>query len=317
MSGATSGEDLRAFAAERIRQGRHAEAEAALREAVRRGPADPRIRVLLGEALLAQGRYEDAWPLMEARLDAPELGSPRPPLDQPEWRGEPLAGKRLLIIGEQGAGDQIMYARFAPILQARGAEVMLLCLPSLARLFARSLGVTVAGMAGRVELPDPDYWTLTASLPARFGMSLTGVPNGRYLSALARLLDRKIGVATRGNPRHWNDARRSLPPEAASRLLARGDVLDLAPEATGAKDFLDTAEIIAGLDLVISVDTSAAHLAGAMGKPVWILLPAYGVDWRWLLGRSDTPWYPSARLWRQPEDGDWGSVLDGIEAELA
>jgi len=288
-----------------------------LREALRLDPANPRIQVLLGEALLGQGRYEDAWPLMEARLDAPELGSPRPPLAEPEWRGEPLAGKRLLIIGEQGAGDQIMYARFAPILQAQGAEVTLLCLPSLARLFARSLGVDVAAMAGRVDLPDPDYWTLTASLPARLGVGLAGLPYAPYLNASARPLGRKIGVVTRGNPRHWNDARRSLPADAAARLLARGDVVDLAPEASGAKDFLETAEIAAGLDLVISVDTSMAHLAGAMGKPVWILLPAYGVDWRWLRDRSDTPWYPSARLWRQPQGDDWNTVLDAIEAELA
>ncbi|WP_297693961.1 tetratricopeptide repeat protein [Phenylobacterium sp.] len=316
MSGAAPGDDLRASAAERIRQGRLTEAEAMLREALRLDPANPRIQVLLGEALLGQGRYEDAWPLMEARLDAPELGSPRPPLAEPEWRGEPLAGKRLLIIGEQGAGDQIMYARFAPIVQAQGAAVTLLCLPSLARLFARSLGVDVAAMAGRVELPDPDCWTLTSSLPARLGVGLAGLPYAAYLNASARPLGRKIGVVTHGNPRHWNDARRSLPPAQTARLLARRDVLDLSPEATGARDFLDTAEIVAGLDLVISVDTAVAHLAGAMGKPVWILLPGYGVDWRWLQGRRDTPWYPSARLWRQTE-GDWNAVLERIEAELA
>jgi len=311
-----SAERLRGLGAERIRQGRPAEAEAILREALGFEPDSPRTQVLLGEALLAQGRYPEAWPLMEARLDAPELGSPRPPLEQPEWRGEPIAGKRLLVVGEQGAGDQIMYARFAPILQAQGARVTLLCLPSLARLFNQSLGVSVVAMTGRVEMPDPDVWTLTASLPARLGAELASLPNAPYLAASPLASSSRIGVVTRGNPRHWNDARRSLPPDAAARLLARRDVMDLSPEATGARDFLETAEIIAGLDLVISVDTSVAHLAGALGKPVWILLPAYGVDWRWLQGRRDSPWYPSARLWRQPELGDWASVLDGIVAEL-
>ena len=119
-------------------------------------------------------------------------------------------------------------------------------------------------------------------------------------------------MVTRGNPKHPNDAHRSLPPAQAKRLLDLPGAISLAAEDTGVADFLDTAGLIAGLDLVISVDTSVAHLAGAMGKPVWILLPHLGTDWRWGLSGSETPWYPSARLWRQPGIGLWRPVVDAV-----
>jgi hypothetical protein len=309
---------MRARAAAHVRAGRFAAAEAELRAALASAPADPRTRVLLAETLLSQGRYAEAWPLTDARLDAPELGSPRPPLEQPEWRGEDLQGKRLLIVGEQGAGDQIMYARFAPILQARGADATLLCAAALARLFQASLGVKVFAMAGRVEMPDPDLWVLSASLPARLGVTPRTVPSAPYLSARpGPRPGARIGVMTRGHPRHPNDASRSLPPRAAERLLGLAGAIDLSPAATGAADFLETAEIIAGLQVVVSVDTSVAHLAGALGKPVLILLPAHGLDWRWMEGRTDSPWYPSATLLRQRSAGDWGPVLDEVERRLA
>jgi ADP-heptose:LPS heptosyltransferase len=122
----------------------------------------------------------------------------------------------------------------------------------------------------------------------------------------------------RGNPVHGNDANRSLPAEAEAELHALpGDVVALAPEETGAADFADTADLIAGLDLVISVDTAMAHLAGAMGKPCWVLLPAAWQDWRWLRGRKDSPWYPSLRLYRQRTAGDWREVLDEVRRDLA
>ena len=291
-------------------------AEAALRRALALAPDDLYAQHHLSQVLLTQGRYAEAWPLQARRLEATELGSPRPPLDEPEWLGEPLAGKRLLIIGEQGAGDQIMYARFAPMARDAGAEVTLLCRDSLARLFEASLDVQVFSMAGTVETPDPDCWALTASLPARFGVTAETIAGAPYLYARPRSVGAKIGVVARGNPQHPYDVLRSLPPPAAARLMALPGAVSLAPEATGARDFADTAEIIAGLDLVISVDTSVAHLAGAMGKPVWILLSAFGLDWRWMTDRSDSPWYASARLFRQSTPGDWTTVLDEVETKL-
>jgi hypothetical protein len=210
-----------------------------------------------------------------------------------------------------------MYARFAPILKARGADVTLLSLPSLSRLFAASLGVAVFAMSGKVEVPDPDLWVLTASLPARFGVTPGTVPAAPYLAAEPRAAGGRIGVMARGNPRHPFDATRSLPPPEAERLLALPGAVDLSPAATGAADFLDTARVVSGLDLVVTVDTSVAHLAGALGTPVWILLPVEGCDWRWMDRREDSPWYPSARLIRQPRPGDWRTVLDTVERELA
>lgn len=309
-------DELRLRGAALKRSGELAAAESDLRAALSLAPNDPRIRVLLGEVLLSLGRYSEAWPFTEARLDVPELGSSRPPLEEPEWRGEALDGKRLLIVGEQGAGDQIMYARFAPVLQAQGADVSVLCLPSLARLFAGSLGVRVFAMSGRVDLPDPDLWVLSASLPARLGVTPETIPPSPYLSAPSRVVGAQLGVMTRGNPRHPNDAWRSLPEDQAGRLLALPGAIDLSTTATGAADFLDTAQIIAGLDLVISVDTSVAHLAGALGKPVWILLPAFGNDWRWMEGRADSPWYPTARLFRQSRPHTWSDVVDKVEGAL-
>lgn len=296
--------------------GEFSRAETVLREALRLAPEDPYTQVHLSHVLLTQGRYAEAWPLQARRLEAVALGSPRPPLDEPEWMGESLAGKRLLIVGEQGAGDQIMYARFAPLARNAGADVTLLCRADLARLFQASIGVATLAMQGTVETPDPDVWALTASLPARFGVTAESIPAAPYLFAEPRPATGWIGVVARGNPLHPYDALRSLPPEAAARLAALPGAVDLSPTATGARDFADTAAIIAGLDLVISVDTSAAHLAGAMGKPAWILLPAYGLDWRWMEHRSDSPWYPSARLFRQTRPGDWMGVLDQVAAAL-
>lgn len=317
MSQAAEAEALRRLGAQKKVAGELDAAERALREALRLEPGSPHAKVLLAEVLLSQGRYAEAWPLSEVRLDVGPLGSPRPPLDEPEWMGEPIAGKRLLIVGEQGMGDQIMYARYAPILKSQGVEVSLLCLPPLARLFALSLGVSVHPMAGRVEMPDPDCWVMAASLPARFGTTPETIPKPPYLFAPPRPTGARIGVMTRGNPRHAHDAWRSLPEEIARRLVSRPGVTSLAPEATGATDFFDTAQIVAGLDLVISVDTSVAHLAGALGKPVWILLPARGVDWRWMERREDSPWYPSARLFRQAQVGGWAPVMDDVETALA
>lgn len=125
----------------------------------------------------------------------------------------------------------------------------------------------------------------------------------------------RIGVCWKGNKEHANDANRSLDPRSARRLRRLG--MSLLPEHTGAWDFQDTADIIAGLDLVITVDTSVAHLAASLGKPTWILLPFVETDWRWMKGRTDSPWYPSATLYRQPAPGDWASVLDRIEQNLA
>jgi FkbM family methyltransferase len=304
--------------------GRLEPAEAALRRAHELAPDNSETRLALGGVLLSLGRYEEGWPLFDARHVIANAGGGKPELPQPEWRGEPLAGKHLVVWPEEGFGDQIMFARFAPWLARQGAEVTLLAPPALARLFEASFpDVRVARTLGRVDIPDPDYWVMSASIAGRAGITIGNIPSEPYLRTPQSTTPQgaRIGVVTRGSPTHLNDANRSLPAELGRRLLDLPHAICLAPEDTGARDFADTAALIAGLDLVIAVDTSVAHLAGALGKPVWVLLPHVGVDWRWMRGRADSPWYPSARLFRQPRIGDWPAVVDEViaaaEAEIS
>lgn len=305
-----------------MRRGRFAEAEAAFRRVLDLAPGAPSTRLALAHLLLSQGRYDEGFAYFEARFEiAPEKAKPALPF--PEWRGEDVAGRKLLIWIEQGYGDQIQFARFAPRLKALGAHVTLVCLSPLHRLFAENLDVRVIAASGRIDFPDPDFWTMPCSLAGRLGIGLDQLSGAPYLRAppgprrdLPPGL--KVGLMTRGNPAHGNDANRSLPPEQAERLrAARATVVDLDPASTGAADFADTAALIDQLDLVVSVDTSVAHLAGAMGKPCWVLLPELDCDWRWLRDRRDSPWYDSARLYRQTPRCDWGEVIDRVLADVA
>ena|SRR6185312_4827296 len=297
-----------------VTTGRLAEAEAALRAALAADADQAATKHSLGMLLLSLGRYAEGWPLYEARREVPALKINRPNPAYREWRGEDLAGRRLLVVTEQGLGDQIQYARFLPGLVARGAQVTFACAPSLAPVF-EGLGVTLAPVTEGFALPEADDWTLMMSLPLRLGLTLDEVSGAPYLAPAPLRAGGGVGVVARGAASHSNDRFRSLDPRSAAELLALGH--DLTPEATGARDFLETARIVADLDLVISVDTSVAHLAGAMGKPVWILLPAVETDWRWLRGRDDSPWYGSARLYRQATPGDWGPVMRRVKADLA
>jgi hypothetical protein len=289
--------------------GREAQAEAIFRKGMQMAPS-AQLGLELAHLLLGQGRWEEGWPLYEHRIG---VVATEPALSFPKWRGEPLDGRSLLIWWEQGFGDQIQFARFAPLL-ARNARVTILAGPELAPLFATLAGVKVIRAEGAVDIPRHDYWTLPCSIPQFLGVTPDNLPGASYLHAEARG-GGGVGLVTCGNPRHLNDAHRSLDADSALRLRRLG--CSLAPEDTGAATFKDTAEIVAGLDLVVTVDTSAAHLAGALGKPVWILLPAIKTDWRWLKGRPDTPWYPSARLFRQRATGQWSAVIDEVVEALA
>jgi hypothetical protein len=291
-------------------------AEPYLRRALALEPQSVETRVALAFALLAQENYAEGWPLFEARYDMPG-GPPKPALPFPEWRGEPLAGKRLLIWPDEGLGDQIQFFRFAQALAAQGVDVALCCSPPLQRLFAANLRGHVAVPSEGAELPRPDIWTPSGFLPGRLGLTPQTAPQPPYLAApgVRRIDGARIGVVTHGNPAHLNDAHRSLPPDQAARLLALPGAVSLHPEQTGAADLAETAEIVAGLDLVISVDTSVAHLAAAMGRPTWILLAGVGRDWRWGLGER-SPWYPQARLFRQPRFNDWAGAIDALVAAL-
>jgi hypothetical protein len=287
-----------------------------LRRALALDPANAQTRLALALALLAQGNYAEGWPLFEAIYEAP--GGPRKPeLAFPEWRGEPLGGKRLLIWPDEGLGDQIQFFRFAQALAAQGVEIALCCSITLERLFAPNLKGYVAGLRERTEFPQPDYWVPSYSLPGRAGLTPETAPRPPYLTApgVRRIAGARIGVATHGSAAQLNDIHRSLPKDQAARLLALPGAIDLQPEHTGAKDMAETAEIMAGLDLIITVDTAVAHLAAALGRPTWILVTTVGLDWRYGFAER-SPWYPDARLFRQPRHNDWPAVIDAVLAEL-
>jgi hypothetical protein len=306
-------------------QSRWAEALELRRAACEAAPDDAESRVGLAMALLAEGRFAEGWPLFEARKALPNVRRFLPQVDYPEWDGGPV--RSLTVWDEQGAGDTVQFARFLPALKARGIEPVFVCRAELAELIAE-LGVTVVAADTREAIPRADAWAMLDSLPGRLGVTLEDLPApssylrppGPRREAWARRIGPgvHIGVVTHGNPRHPNDAQRSLSGEAAAFLLSLPAAISLSPGVGPLTfaDFADTAAAIERMSLVITVDTAVAHLAGALGKPCWVLLPHLGVDWRWMHDRSDSPWYPSLKLYRQPAAGDWASVLQAVARDL-
>ncbi|HEX7946544.1 MAG TPA: glycosyltransferase family 9 protein [Phenylobacterium sp.] len=290
------------------RAGRYDDAIATLRATLEKFPGLGDVQWRLGLMLLREGQFEEGWRLFETRpISMGGRPGGKPTLSMPEWDGRPV--RSLLILQEQGLGDQIMFARYAAHFRDQGVAVSILCHPLLARLFERLGGVQVIPGQGRVQLPAAEAWALGPSLPGLSGVT----PSRPYLRASPG--GTGVGVLSQGNPGHVNDAARSLPPEAAAELAAIPGVIDLAQAATGAQDLEDTARIIEGLDTVVCVDTAVAHLAGAMGKRCFLMLP-FVPDWRWMRDRSDSPWYPSMRLFRQPAPGDWASVTAEVKRAL-
>ncbi|MCR5875740.1 tetratricopeptide repeat protein [Phenylobacterium sp. J426] len=298
--------------------GRWDEAERLYDEALRQDPSLWRAKLDLAHIHLGRGDFTQAWPLFEARRDLGGAHIDAPPFPR-EWRGEPLDGRSILIWPEQGFGDQIQFARFAPDLAKRGADVTLVAPPELSALFA-TLGVRVVERSAQMALAQPDYWTWLQSIPGRIGVTMATLPAAPYLSTPQ---DRKTkwggfaqtgGVGVMWQGRATPNPHRSLPAFEILQPLADAgaQLVELTPPPGG--DFADVAAQMERLDLIISVDTAAAHLAGALGKPVWILLPWFNADWRWMQGRAHSPWYPTARLFRQPSHGDWAGVVADLVA---
>ena len=293
--------------------------------------------------LLLTGDFAKGWPAYEWRRKLPswvERG-----FTQPEWSGEDIAGKRLLLHAEQGFGDTIQFARYAGLAAMRGADVVLEVQPSLAPLLGGLFGVEMVAV-GRDRLPPFDLHCSLLSLPHMFATTMATIPGGvPYIVApadrIAAWASRlptdglRVGLAWSGHPDNARDHERSIPFARLAPLIdipgirfvslqkdiraadvddfhRSRNLIDLLGEL---RDFADTAAIIAQLDLVITVDTAVAHLAGAMGKPVWVLLPRVP-DFRWLLDRTTSPWYPSARLFRKGQADAWDAVIAGVAREL-
>lgn len=295
---------------------------------------------------LLTGDLSRGFELAEWRTKVPALGLATPDFTQPLWLGaDTIEGKTILVHADLGFGDTIHFARYIPMLAARGARVIARVQAALQKLIS-----SVEGVAQCIDkvapLPAFDLHCPLSSLPLAFGTTLENIPSAvPYLPAPAlpeAWRDRlgtdgrpKIGLVWSGNATHTNDRNRSISAELLAPLLARdatfvGLQTEVRPSdkaALGERgnliqggqffgDFSDTAAVVAALDLVITVDTSAAHLAGALGRPVWLLLP-YVPDWRWLLDRDDSPWYPTARLFRQDSSRDWGAVIARLDRALA
>jgi tetratricopeptide (TPR) repeat protein len=312
--------------------GRLAEAVAACAEAIRLRPAFPQAHWNLSFAHMLAGDFGPGWEEYEWRKQHPVFGRDfrRPP--GPEWSGEGLAGRTMLVLAEQGFGDTIQFSRFLPALAARGARVILACARPLVGLLSQ-----LAETVDRTEkLPGYDVWIDQMSLPRLFGTRVENIPAaGGYLRAgLGRsVAENRVGIAWAGNPGHSNDRRRSMPITALAPILLAGGhefvslqvgpasaeaekILGIRDRSAELTDFARTADLIASLDLVITVDTAVAHLAGALGRPVFVLLP-FSPDWRWMFARSDSPWYAAMTLFRQAAPGDWSAPVAAVAAALA
>lgn len=333
------------------RLGRFSEAVAIYRRASARDPNNARARYELAHLELLMGNFEAGWAAREARWSTPGFSPEYPRFAQPKWLGEEsVEGKTVLVHVDEGLGDTIQFTRFVPQLVQRGARVILVVQDALVPLLSGVPGIAAclpfsASLAGR--LPAFDMHCPIMSLPLAFGATLETIPPPIRLPPVPperlaawdqRLPPRdrlRVGLVWSGNPNQGNDRNRSMPlatllplldadatfvslqkdprPDDKALLRTQSGIIDLTADLT---DFAETAALVSCLDLVVSVCTSVAHLAATLGRPTWVMLPYIG-DWRWLVDRDDSPWYPSVRLFRQDETRSYAGVVARVRAELA
>ncbi|WP_322036648.1 tetratricopeptide repeat-containing glycosyltransferase family protein [Burkholderia cepacia] len=336
--------------------GRHDDAERAYRRALELRADYGDARFGLATLLLGLGRFEEGWRRYESRYEHAAFvhRRTREVLRCAQWQGEPLAGKALLVWQEDGLGDMLQFSRYFAEYRARhAARVVFACQPALHRLMATVDGVDAVldHETATAQAAQFDYWTSLLSAPMHMGTTLDTIPPPVRLApdpaCAARWRARvdglpagpRVGLVWKGNPKHHNDAHRSLPslalltplwsvPGVNFVSLQKGQGEDEARQPPGGlpllhlgseiDDFADTAAIVAQLDLVVCVDTSTAHLAASLGKPCWVLLPNQDVDWRWMHGRDDSPWYPgTVRLFRRGRDESWIRLAERLRAAFA
>jgi hypothetical protein len=330
------------------------EPDAAVRcaeQALAIAPDMPGAHFEIAAARLSQGDFARGWEEHESWFKLASAQALMPPTDRPKWDGRPLGqGETLLLIADQGYGDVIQFSRYIPWAAARCPAIALACARELHPVIAGRPGV---GLLFDHWDHKPDFvaWCALSSLPRLAGTRVETIPAAipylyadparisswaERLAALAPRGYRRIGLVWAGRATHVNDSNRSAtlaafaplaelpgvalvalqkdsPQAEVGRYAGRAPLINLGPEIG---DWGDTMAILDGLDLIVTVDTAVAHLAGAMGKPVWIMLP-YAADWRWLRERSDSPWYPTARLFRQSASRDWSPVIAAIRHAIA
>jgi hypothetical protein len=311
-------------------------------------PKNITTRFNLAVTYLLKGDYAQGWPAYEARWDYEHLAGTEPKFSQPRWHGEALAGKTILVVGEQGHGDNIQFVRFLWNLHAQGARVKLQVTDGLVPLL--SLG-GIIHQVGRYtdDMGEFDYWVPIMSIPGILGITLDTLPRVQsYLNAdpvAVRAWQQRLGPKTRmrvgfcwsGRPDSWLNQHKAVPFETMLELIKSTpeyEWINLQVDASDEQEaelaaagvtrypgsvhsFADTAALMQNLDVVVGVDTAVSHLAGALGRPTWIMLNAYATDWRWLMDRDSSPWYSTARLFRQPVRGDWAAVTRKVAQYLS
>ena len=317
-----------------------------LEHAIRLDPRNETARFNLAVCYLLQGNYQQGWPAYEDRWTFEHLKGALPDLPQPRWTGQDLQNRTILVIGEQGLGDTIQFVRFCTTLIEKGAQVVLVVDAALVSLFNRIDKLNV--FAFNTELPEFDYWTPIMSIPGILGITIDTLsaplsyfavtPNSRaeWQKRLGPPRRLRVGFSWSGRKDTWIHQHKSVPfgqiinmiqscpqyewvnlqidaDEVESQELTR---LGCATYPGTITCMADSAALISCMDVVISVDTAVSHLSAALGRPTWIMLNQYGVDWRWLLNRSTSPWYPTVRLFRQPTMGNWGPVITQITRHL-
>ena len=319
-----------------------------LQHAVALEPGNPTAQFNLAVAYLLQGDYARGWPQYESRWSYEHLAGTEPEFPQPRWRGEDIQGKTLLVVGEQGHGDNIQFVRFLYNLHVMGARLKLQVTAGLVPLLESSEIIEWTGTYGD-DAGEFDMWVPIMSIPGVLGITLENLPRPvQYLNArsdlarewLTRLGPKRrlrVGFSWSGRRDNWLNRYKGVPfreilkmiqahPEyewinlqidadpSEEDQLAQAGVTRFPGAVSG---FHDTAALITCLDVGVAVDTAVAHLAAALGRPTWLMLNGYATDWRWLLTREDSPWYSTVRIFRQPEYGAWQPVLDRVTQYLS
>ena len=318
-----------------------------LQHAIVLDPNNITAKFNLAVSWLLMGNYQQGWPAYESRWNYEHLAGTEPKFSQPRWSGQDLRDRTILVVGEQGHGDCIQFVRFVYNLHMMGARVKLQVTDGLIPLLGTSDIMQVAAYGA--DMGEFDYWIPIMSIPGILGVTLDNLPRIQsYMNATPGLMrqwqDRlgpkykmRVGVSWSGRRDAWLNQHKGVPFDQALAMIQSHpeyEWISLQADATADEEqaltgagvklwpgsinsFADTAALMMHLDVVIGVDTAVTHLAGALGRPVWVMLNAFATDWRWLLDRDSSPWYSSARLFRQPEQGDWHSVLKKIEQYLA
>jgi hypothetical protein len=314
-----------------------------LQTALAINPDHSTARFNLAVSYLLMGDYKRGWAQYEERWNFEHLAGTLPNLDRPRWTGQDLAGKTILVVGEQGHGDCIQFVRFVFNLYQLGARVLLQVTDPLVPLLKTS--PMLAWCGGYLDpVPEFDYWVPVMSLPGIFDVTVDNIPQlvgyigapdlqvKQWLQQLGPKTKMRIGISWSGRRDTWINQHKSVPLEKIVELIKHNPdyewfnlQVDSTTEETqllnnlsvrnfpgAVNNFADTAALMMNLDLIVSVDTAVSHLAGALGRPTWVMLNNFAVDWRWLLNRDDSPWYVTAKLFRQPKLGDWNSVVNKI-----